>query len=66
MKVELYDVDVRTINEKIKTIFNDGELVEDSVIRKYRITASIVQDRLYQSDFDRLIQLLDSKENNHE
>lgn len=40
MKAELYDVDVRTINEQIKTIFNDVELVEDSVIRNFRVTAS--------------------------
>ncbi|MBQ8725207.1 MAG: virulence RhuM family protein [Oscillospiraceae bacterium] len=35
----LYDVDVRTINYHIKKIFNDSELEENSVIRKFRITA---------------------------
>lgn len=35
----LYDVDVRTVNYHIKRIFNDSELQEDSVIRKFRITA---------------------------
>lgn len=35
----LYDVDVRTINYHIKKIFGDNELQEDSVIRKFRITA---------------------------
>lgn len=35
----LYDVDVRTINYHIKKIFGDSELQEDSVIRKFRITA---------------------------
>lgn len=40
MMAELYDVDVRTINEHIKKILNDGELNENAVIRKYRITAS--------------------------
>ena len=35
---ELFDKDVRTINEHIKTIFAEGELVEsDSTIRKFRI-----------------------------
>lgn len=36
----LYDVDVRTINYHIKKIFDDSELSEHSVIRKFRITAS--------------------------
>ncbi len=36
----LYDVNVRTVNEHLKKIFADCELQEDSVIRKFRITAS--------------------------
>jgi len=36
----LYNVDVRTINYHLKTIFDDNELDETSVIRKFRITAS--------------------------
>lgn len=36
----LYDVNVRTVNEHLKKIFSDNELQEDSVIRKFRITAS--------------------------
>lgn len=36
----LYDVNVRTVNEHLKKIFGDNELQEDSVIRKFRITAS--------------------------
>ena len=39
MMATLYDVDVRTINYHIKKIFNDSELQENSVIRKFRITA---------------------------
>jgi len=35
----LYDVDVRTINYHLKTIFADSELEESSVIRNFRITA---------------------------
>ena len=35
----LYNVDVRTISEHLKNIFKDTELQEDSVIRKFRITA---------------------------
>jgi hypothetical protein len=36
----LYNVNVRTINEHLKNIFADSELQEDSVIRKFRITAA--------------------------
>ena len=37
---QLYDVSVKTINYHIKKIFDDSELSEDSVIRKFRITES--------------------------
>ena len=37
---ELYEVDVRTINYHIKKILDDNELNENSVIRKYWITAT--------------------------
>ena len=37
MLAELYDVDVRTINEHIKNIYSDSELQEDSTIRNFRI-----------------------------
>lgn len=40
MMAALYDVTLSTINEHIKKIFSDGKLSEDSVIRKFRITAS--------------------------
>ena len=36
----LYDVGTNTINYHIKKIFEDSELQEDSVIRKFRITAA--------------------------
>lgn len=36
----LYEVDVRTVNYHIKKIFEDSELTEDSVIRKFWITAA--------------------------
>ena len=35
----LFDVDVRTVSEHLKNIFQSGELQEDSVIRKFRNTA---------------------------
>jgi hypothetical protein len=40
MMGQLYDVNVRTVNEHLRTIFSDRELSEESVIRKFRITAS--------------------------
>jgi hypothetical protein len=40
MMGQLYDVNVRTINEHLKKVFADRELQEDSVIRKFRITAT--------------------------
>lgn len=40
MMAVLYDVGVNTINYHIKKIFRDSELQPDSVIRKFRITAS--------------------------
>jgi hypothetical protein len=36
---ELFGVDVRTISEHLQNIFRSGELAEDSVVRKIRITA---------------------------
>lgn len=40
LMAELFDVDVRTVSEHLQNIFASGELQEDSVIRKFRITAS--------------------------
>ncbi|MEA3465318.1 MAG: virulence RhuM family protein [Thermodesulfobacteriota bacterium] len=40
MMGSLYDVNVRTVNEHLKKIFKENELYEDSVIRKFRITAT--------------------------
>ena len=37
---ELFQKDVRTVNEHLQNVFAEGELVEDSVIRKFRITAA--------------------------
>lgn len=40
MMAQLYDVSVAAINQHLKTIFNDGELEKNSVIKKYLITAA--------------------------
>ena len=40
MMAQLYDVDVRTINYHLKTIFSDSELEENAVIQIFRITAA--------------------------
>jgi hypothetical protein len=40
LMAELFDVTVPTINEHLKNIFASGELVQEAVIRKFRITAA--------------------------
>ena len=40
MTANVYDVSVPAINQHLKRIFDDGELVEGSVIKKYLITAA--------------------------
>jgi len=40
LMAELFQKNVRTINEHIKNIFEEGELASESVIRKFRITAA--------------------------
>ena len=45
---ELFQKDVRTINEHIRNIFEEGELSHESVIRKFRITAA--DGKLYETN----------------
>lgn len=45
----LFNVDVRTISEHLKNIFQSGELQENSVIRKFRNTAA--DGKVYQTQF---------------
>ncbi len=40
MMAALYDVTIPAINQHIKTIFNDSELMPDSVIKEYLTTAA--------------------------
>ena len=40
MMAMLYDVSISAINQHLKRIFEDGELTEESVIKKYLITAA--------------------------
>jgi len=40
MMAELYNINVRTVNDHLKKIFADKELDDNSVIRNFRITAS--------------------------
>ena len=40
MMAELYDVSVPAISQHLHTVFTDGELHEDSVVKKYLITAA--------------------------
>ena len=45
MMATLYDVGTNTINYHIKKIFEDSELQEDSVIRKFPITEFLLAKR---------------------
>ncbi|MDO8639535.1 MAG: virulence protein RhuM/Fic/DOC family protein [bacterium] len=45
----LFDKGIPTINEHIKNIFKEGELQENSVIRKFRITAA--DGKTYETQF---------------
>ena len=47
LMAELFQKDVRTINEHIQNVFAEGELPPDSVIRKFRITA--VDGKIYET-----------------
>ena len=40
LMAELFDVDVRTISEHLKNVFQSGEVQENSVVRKFRNTAA--------------------------
>ena len=51
MMATLYDVGTNTINYHIKKIFEDSELQEESVIRKFRITAPDGKSYRYKSLF---------------
>jgi hypothetical protein len=48
---ELFQKDVRTINEHIQNIFAEKELDPDAVIRKFRITAA--DGKFYERDWGR-------------
>lgn len=55
---ELFDVEVNTINYHLKEIYKSAEIAKthaESEFEKYRI----IQDQLYQSDFDKFINKLD-------
>lgn len=73
MMAALYDVSVPAINQHLKRIFADHELDEEAVIKQYLTTATdgksysvkhynlqaIIQDRLFESDFDRVVKQLE-------
>ena len=66
MMATLYDVDVRTISDRIKKVYSDSELEETATIRKFRIvqTEGSSQDRLFMSDYDRYLLELEEKVKN--
>ena len=49
LMAELFDVDRRTIGEHLQNIYSSGELQEDAVSRKFRLTAS--DGRNYNTQF---------------
>jgi hypothetical protein len=53
---KLYQISVKTVNEHLKHIFNEGELDENSVIRRNRITAA--DGKTYDTNFYRLEAIL--------
>lgn len=75
MMAELYDVSISAINQHIKSIFEDGELEAEAVIKKYLTTAfdgknyaesefekyRIIQDALFVSDYDRYLLQLENE-----
>jgi hypothetical protein len=65
---ELFEVDISTVNEHLKNIYKNSELDKSSTIGKFPMVQKegnraesgfeqyyITQDRLFQSDFDKLI-----------
>ncbi len=48
-KAELFGKSKKTISEHIRNLFNEGELIENSVVRKFRITAK--DDKEYEVNF---------------
>ena len=59
----LFGVGVPAISKHLKNIFEQGELIEDSVISILETTAEdekyrIIQDQIYESDFDKEIKKL--------
>lgn len=59
--VQLFDVDRIVVTKHLKNIFQDGELAEKETRAKFTQVAdngkpiNIIQDKNYQSDFDRLM-----------
>lgn len=49
LMAELFQVDVRTISEHMQNIFKSAELIENSVVRKFRITAA--DGKSYRTNF---------------
>jgi len=60
----LFDVTVPTINEHLKNIFSSGELEQNSVIRKFRTTAS--DSKQYNTNFYNVGRGSGQKKNSHD
>ena len=73
---ELYQKDVKTINEHLLNIYEEKELAESSTIRKFRIVQQegsrtvsrgvdhynldAISPRLFESDFDKVIKAVEA------
>ena len=60
LMAELFAVDVRTVSEHLKNIFQSRELQEDSVIRKFRNTATDGKSYLTKEELDSLSRIVNA------
>ena len=55
---KLFDVVKSNISEHLKVIFKSNELLKEATVRKFRT----VQDKLFESDFDREVKKIQESE----
>ena len=60
---QLFDVDRSVITKHLKNVFQEGELDETTTCANFaQVADRVLQDELYQSDFDRLMAAAENKE----
>jgi hypothetical protein len=67
MIAALFDSTKQNVGQHLKKIFEEGELLENSVVKNFFTTAEdgkqyncIVQDKLFESDFDKAVKNISS------